>query len=195
MRMLSISPFNRMAHPSLFSSSVVQSTGFHPTLAGGSWLGQTPEEWYRRAKAALAKFDNLLSRTSMIAAKVEREKILKWVDTAANTDSPAYRYATVRSDLQTDVEAYTPPAINAYQVERRTNRIEKLENINSEFEEMVTNAENIYGKLPEPTVVNRETIIQLPAETQGSNWTLPLLIGGGAIAVALVITLLAKKKN
>lgn len=195
MRMLSISPFNKMAHPSLFSSSVVQSTGFHPTLAGGSWLGQTPDEWYRRAKAALAKFDNLLTRTSMIAAKVEREKILKWVDTAATTDSPAYRYATVKSDLQNDVEAYTPPAVNAYQIERRTNRIEKLESMNTDFEEMVTNAENVYGKLPEPTIVNKETIIKLPAEVTGSNWTLPLLIGGGAIAVALVITLLAKKKK
>jgi hypothetical protein len=191
---MSISPFNRTAHPSLFNASVVQSTGFHPTLAGGSWLGQTPDEWYRRAKTAIAKFDNLLTRTSMIAAKVEREKILKWVDTAATTDSPAYRYATVKSDLAS-AESFTPVSVQDYGVERRTNRIEKLESINTDFEEMVTTAENTYGKLPEPTIVNRETIVQLPAETTGSNWTLPLLIGGGAIAVALVITLLAKKKN
>lgn len=196
MKMLSISPMNRMAHPSLFSSSVVQGRGFHPSLAGGFWLGQAPEEWYRRAKTSIARFDDLLTRTSMIAAKVEREKILSWVGTAADDSSPAYRYATVKSDLQQDVEAFTPPAINAYQLERRTNRIVKLEEINTEFEEKVKTAETIYGKLPAPTVVERERIVQLPAATAstGTNWTLVGLVAAGAVGVAIVVTLLAKKK-
>jgi len=190
--MMLVSPVNRMAHPSIFNSSLVQSVGFHPTLAGGFRLGATPAEWYSRAKAAIATFDNLLTRASMIAARSSRELIIGWVGTAANADTPAYRYATVKSDLQTDVEAYTPPAINAYQVERRTNRIEKLDEINEKFEAQVASAENLYGKLPEPVIVNRETIVNLPAESTGSNWTLPIAIGGGAIAVAIVVTLLAK---
>lgn len=189
--MMLVSPVNRMAHPSIFNSSLVQSVGFHPTLAGGFRLGETPAEWYSRAKAAIATFDNLLTRASMIAARSEREKIIGWVGTAANADTPAYRYATVKSDLQTDVEAYTPPAINAYQVERRTNRIEKLDEINEKFEAQVASAENLYGKLPEPVI--RETIVNLPAESTGSNWTLPIAIGGGAIAVAIVVTLLANR--
>jgi hypothetical protein len=54
--------------PSLFGSSVAQNIGFHAAPAR-IWLGQTSQDWYRRAKESLAKFDNLLNRTAMIANK------------------------------------------------------------------------------------------------------------------------------
>jgi len=180
--------------PSLFGSSVAQNLGFHAAPAARIRLGQTPQDWYRRAKEALAKFDKLLDRTARIANKTEREAILAWVGISAVEDTPAYRYANVKSDLMTDVEAYTPPNVDAYKVERRTNRIEKLEAFNREFEAKVSNAETVYGKLPEPTVIERERIVQPRAEAPaaGTDWTLPLAVGGGAIAVAIVVTLLAK---
>jgi len=185
------------ARPSLFGSSIRQSVGFHPTLAGGYWIGQTPQDWYRRAKESLAKFDALLTRTAKIANKTERDNILTWVGTAAVEDSPAYRYATVKRDLEGDVEAYTPPNVNAYQVERRQNRIKKLEDYNKEFEAKVSNAETVYGKLPEPTVIERERIVTPPGVPGGptTDWTLPLLVGGGAVAVAVAVTLLAGGKG
>lgn len=205
--------------PSLFGGSIQQGQGFHPTLSrgywmgqsaaaapqplrqslqGNYWMGQTPSEWYNRAKKALAEFDQLLTRVAQIANKTEREEILVWIGTASDTGSPAYRYATVRSDLQSDVEAFTPPNVNAYQLSRRTNRIEKLEDFNQEFAAKVTNAENVYGRLPQPVVIERERIIKsggpLPPEPTGTDWTLPLLVGGGAVVVAVAVTLLAGAK-
>lgn len=185
--------------PSLFGSSVAQGTGFHPTLSGGYWMGQgtTPQDWYNRAKAAVAKFDQLLSRTSRIASKTERDAILEWVGNASTDATPAYRYATVKSDLS-DVERFTPPAVQDYQVSRRQGRIEKLEDFNREFEAKVSTAETAHGRLPEPAVIEREKIVTpgaAPPAPAGTDWTLPLAVGGGAVAVALLVTLLAGGKG
>jgi thiamine pyrophosphate-dependent acetolactate synthase large subunit-like protein len=183
--------------PSLFNVSVAQTRTFHPTLAGGqqqgAWLGQTPSDWYQRAKTALPRFDELLARTAKIANQTERNRVLDWVGKASTQDSPAYRYASVKSDLQQDVEAYTPPNVNAYQVERRQNRVEKLENYNKEFAAMVSNAETVYGRLPEPVVIEREKIVSQQVGGGTPGWVLPVAVGAGALAVAGIITLLAKK--
>lgn len=182
------------ARPSFFGTSIQQKMGFHPSLAGGYYLGQTPQDWYNRAKQSLMKFDDLLTRVAKVANQTSRNEILAWIGTASIQDSPAYRYATVKSDLQQDVESFTPPAVNAYQVTRRTNRIEKLEEMNRELEAKVGNAENVYGKLQDPVIIERERILT-PGTSTGSNWTMPLLVGGGAVAVAVVVTLLAGGKS
>jgi hypothetical protein len=175
--------------PSLFESSVVQGTGFHPTLSGGYWLGLTGQEWYLRAKTAVAKFDNLLTRTAKIASKTERDNIMAWVGTAATDTTPAYRYAAVKSDLG-DVETSTPPGVSNYETERRQNRITKLEDFNKEFETKVVNAETVHGRLTEPAVIQRESILTPGAAPTGTNWTLPILVGAGALGIALVVTLI-----
>lgn len=177
--------------PSLFGSSVEQTRGFHPTLSGGYWLGQTPAEWYRRAKDSIAKFDQLIARTSMIANQTERNNIQQWMGSVSDPNSPAYRYQSVKSDLQTDVESFTPPAINAYQVERRTSRIEDLEDINRTFEAKVSNAETVYGKLPAPTVISQPGTIV----SKTPSWVLPAVVGAGALAVAGLVTVLSGKKK
>jgi hypothetical protein len=184
------------ARPSLFTSSVSDGLGFHPTLAGGYWIGQAPEEWYRRAKESLAAFEALLDRTAKIANKTERERILAWVGRPTTEGTPAYRYARVKADLLEDVERYTPPNVDAYKLERRQNRIKELEDFNKEFQTMVSNAETAFGKLPEPVVIEKEKIIRVPgapAAPGAPDWTLPLIIGGGAVGVALLVTLLFGK--
>lgn len=179
--------------PSLFNTTVAQTRTFHPTLAGGDSLGQSPSEWYRRAKASMARYDELIGRTASIANQTERNKILAWVGNPGSDGTPAYRYTSVANDIQADVESFTPPNVNAYQVERRQDRVKKLETYNNEFASMVSTAENVYGKLPEPIVINRDRTITQQA-AGGTNWTLPLIVGGGAIAVAALVTFLAKGK-
>lgn len=180
--------------PSLFNVTVDQTRTFHPTLSGGDMLGQNPSEWYRRAKASIANYDALMLRVAQIANLTERNKIMTWAGNAGTSGTPAYRYASVLSDIQGDVEAFTPPNVNAYQVERRQDRIKRLESYNSELASMVTTAESVYGKLPDPVVINRTSTQPGGMISQGTNWTLPLIVGGGALAVAGLITWLAKKK-
>lgn len=184
-----------LVRPSLFGGTVQQTRTFHPTLAQG-FIGQasgtSPADWYRRAKDSIAAFDGLLGRVARIANLTERNRILQWIGVAGTDGSPANRYSAVLSDLQQDVEAFTPPAINAYQVSRRTRRITELEAYNSELTSMVSNAETYYGKLQDPIIIDRERIVN-PAAS-GTNWTLPIVVGAGAVGVALLVSALSGGK-
>lgn len=170
------------ARPSLFGGTVQNSVTFHPILgAPRPFLGQI--EWYNRAKQSLAEFDALLKRVAQVANKTAREAILDWIGTADDEDSAAYRYNRVKADLTEDVERFTPPNYDAYQIERRRNRIEKMEDWNRELKSMVEEAETIYGRLPEPVTIERTKIVET------TDWTLPLLVAGSAVAVAVGIAL------
>lgn len=175
--------------PSLFGSSIVQSNGFHPTLSGEYGLGVTAIEWYNRARAAVAKFEQLLARTSRIASATERDNILAWVGPLRSVDTPRERYDTVVENISY-VEGFTPINYDAYDKSRLQNRVTKLESFNTEFETKVANAQTVHGRLPEQTVIERERIVTPGAAAAKTDWTLPLLVGGGAIAIALAVTLI-----
>jgi hypothetical protein len=191
MRQIQITPISgSLGRPSLFGFSVEQSRSFHPTLSGSFWMGQTPSDWYRRAKESIAKFDSLIGRMNRIANPAERKAVQEWVGSPSNEDSRAYRRRSVESDLRQDVEAFTPPNISAYTVDRRTNRIEKLEEINANFETRVANAELVYGQLPLDQVKTQE---QLVAQTTTPGWVLPVAIGVGTLGIAALVTILSGK--
>jgi hypothetical protein len=158
---------------------------FKPGLSGTVRLGQAPEEWYRRAKASVSKFEDLRMRVAKIANKQERERLGTWIGSPGVDGTPAYRAASVASDLA-DVERFTPPAYQDYQIERRRKRITELEEMNRDLSTMVSTAEQSYGRLPEPVIV--QTLVS-QAEP-GIDWKLPVLVGGGALVTALVISLL-----
>lgn len=177
-----------MGRPSLFGYSVEQSRGFHPTLSSSYSLGQTPSEWYRRAKESVAKFDALVNRMNRIANKTERQYIQEWVGSPSTQDSPAYRRNSVQSDITGDVERYTPPNVDAYQVSRRTSRIGKLEDVNQDFESSVANAEAVYGILPPDQVITQDRLV---TQTETPGWVLPVAVGAGALGIAALVTILS----
>jgi hypothetical protein len=193
MRQIQLTPISgNFGRPSLFGYSVEQSRSFHPTLSGSFRLGQTPTDWYRRAKESLVKFDSLISRMNRIANQTERKVVQDWVGSPSTEGTPAYRRRSVESDLTQDVEAYTPPNVNAYQVERRTNRIAKLEDINADFESRVANAEVVYGILPPDQVITQERLV---TQTQTPGWVLPVAIGAGTLGIAALVTILSGGKK
>lgn len=162
------------------------------TPAGGARMGQKPFEWYQRAKAAVAKYDNLFARAQRVANKTASQEILASLGDRTVPGTAAYRYATVVSDVATDVEAYRPPNYNAYQLKRRQDRIVELEGFNRDFESMVVNAEQSYGILPAPEVIERERVVtrevQVPgAPAPGPDYTTPILVAGGAVALAFLL--------
>lgn len=188
MRLMPIS--SNGAGPTFFGSAVDQNRSFQTSMKGNARysLGVTSAEWYQRAKASVAQFDSLFTRLSKIAGPVERERILRWLGSAGVQDTPAYRYASVQSDLADNVERFTPVNVSAYEESRRTDRIVNLEGFNTQFAGLLSEAEKNYGILPAPVTIERN-ILQ-PSKT---NWTLPLIVGGGAVAVAIAVSLLSKK--
>lgn len=188
------------ARPSLFGSTVNQTRGFYPTLAGGPWLGETGMEWYDRARNAIAKFDQLLARTNGIPSKAERDTVLAWVGPVGSSDTPRERYLTVVENVHY-VEASDPIDYTKYEVSRLQNRVKKLEAYNVEFEDKIRAAELVSGvKPPAPGgtapggLIPKGGTTPSAGGTGGTNWTLPLIVGGGAIAVAVLVSLLAGKK-
>src|SRR3990170_6048358 len=75
----------------------------HPNLGRQAWLGETAEGWLARAQKALQAYDALKARTSAIGNKTEREAIAAWLGNVNVPGTPAYRYNTVKSDLEFDV--------------------------------------------------------------------------------------------
>jgi hypothetical protein len=192
MRQIQLTPISgNFGRPSLFGYSVEQSRSFHPTLSGSYWIGQTPTDWYRRAKESIARFDALIGRMNRIANQTERKLIQDWVGSPSTDGTPAYRRRSVEADLMQDVEAYTPPNVNAYQVERRTNRIGKLEDMNADFESRVANAEAVYGILPPDQVITQERLV---TQTETPGWVLPVAIGAGTLGIAALVTILSGTK-
>lgn len=159
-----------------------------PSMAGPARLGQTNQEWYRRAKAAVAQYQGLLVRTSQVAARAPREEILRWAGDQAVAGTPAYRYASVVSDLQFDVERFSPVNVDAYSVPRRRGRVEELESMNQEFARRVADAESFYGTLPPPQVVTVPGPGRVvPGPAAGPDLTVPLMVAGGGLVAALVL--------
>jgi len=145
-------------------------------------LGASDFEWYQRAKAAIAAYEDLVRRTNLIASAAPRRTIFDWLGSPNNPTSPAYRYRSVASDVQTDVEAFTPPNYGAYAVERRQDRVTELEAINEEFKNRVRAAEREHGQLP-PGQVGPPG----PAGP-GADLTLPIVGAGAAVALAIVLS-------
>lgn len=189
------------ARPSVFSSTA--TFAFRPILSGTVRLGAeaaaeptepaapTPAEWYARAKAAVAKFAELWGRTERLGNGEERQKILEWVGVSSRSDTPAYHYMVARTDIREDVERFIPPNVDAYKVERRIERVKKLEELVKEFETKVVAAEAAEGKAS-PAVPGVPAAAPEPA-AEGLDLTVPAVVGGGALAVALIATLAGRR--
>lgn len=178
--------------PSMFSGGVTEGFRGAPYAMGVPEyaLGQTPEEWYARAKSAVSDFDSYAARTAKIANKAERERVAKdfGLTNPSDSDKAEYRRNDVQETVR-QVESYSPPNYLIYSVgQRARNKVQALENWNKDFRRAVTEAENTYGILPEPQVIER--IVEVPGAPGAApavNWTLPVVIGGGAIIVAALL--------
>lgn len=157
-----------------------------PALAG-SRLGQTEQQWFARAKAAVVKYDSLVGRARRIASPPYRESILARYGGDPNDQASAvYRRNSVAYNVA-EAESYTPVNYLVFQPDRVRNRVEKLEDWNRNFEAEVVAAESSYGVLPEPVVVERVVERPGPAAPPPADLTVPLVVGGLVLAgVALL---------
>lgn len=166
--------------PSFFGSSLQQSQGFHAMLGDS----MTPADWYRRAKEALAKYDDLVVRVGRVADQAERKNIQEWVGSPIVEDTPAYHAQQVLTGIR-DAETFIPAAVNVYQVESRTKKIENLEAINRDLDAMVTNAAASHGILPASHGVQQNKPV-----TESPGWVLPVVVGVSSLGIAALLTYL-----
>jgi hypothetical protein len=169
--------------PSMFGGTAFHSMG--PSYA----LGATGSEWYQRAKQAEANFQALMARTARIANQTVRDQIVDWIGAPGSVDTPMERYNTLISDSDR-AQGYTPLNTTEYERSQLQNRITKMESYNNQLKEKVKDAEDFYGILPEPVVI--EKFINVPGApgAAGFNWTIPVAVGVGAVALVALLSLL-----
>jgi len=146
-------------------------------------MGVTTEEWYKRASASLERYRFLKSQIQSVNNDVGRQSLTMWLGTIAVDESPEYRYATVLSDFNDAKKT----GLTVYDIDRRTGRIEKLENINDQFNQKIEAARISYGTrdVPATTPPGGTPGGQQPP-TKTPDLTVPLLVAGAAVAVAII---------
>jgi len=170
-----------MSRPSFFSGGVMDSFG-----VAGYNLGQNDaQQYYVDAKNLISEFDQLAVIVPRISNKVVRDQIATdyGLNDPTNKDKAMYMRNALASDVA-NAEKYTPIA---YEQGFPTHgpargRVTKLRNFNGDFRGAVKDAEALYELLPTPQVI--EKTVTVPG---GTNWTIPLVVAGGGIAVAALL--------
>lgn len=152
----------------------------------GSTMGQTPrtqgQDIYNRAVVAVSTFDSLTRRTSMLANQVVRNDIITkyGLSEPANQDKGRYMRDIVAYHIGL-VNASTGPArFLIFEQSANVNRVERLRSVNGDFEADVKSAE-VYGILPEPQIITQQVA------GPGADLTVPIVIGAGAVALAIIL--------
>jgi len=186
--------FQPMAGPGFLPP--VRMAGYRPPAvrpqARGPFMGLSLEDgkrMYEEAKAEIATFDQLAYKASRISYKPERDAIVS--DFGLLEPNNNDKALNQRNDLQeyvAEVEK-VPGAPNYYvfiqDTTRPRNRLDRVKSANVALARDVSEAERTYGLLEEPQVIIKE--IQVPgAAAGGTDLTVPILIGAGAVTLALL---------
>lgn len=180
LRIASIGGFNG-PRGSMFHGSATDSFRLgSPANPVQTKLGaSTGQSIYADGQKQIAIFDSLVERTKRIANKTAREEVIDMYGLAEpdNKDKALYmRNATAYSLSQAD--SYTPVNYMVFEGPGPDkNRPRKLGEFNSDFSKAVKYAEDTYGSLPEPQVIERTTTI-----SQVPGWVMPVTIGAVAVA-------------
>jgi len=149
-----------------------RSQGFYPSVRMGQDT-QTAQAWFERAKKALERYETLKSRSALISDKTARETVLAGLGKSDVAGSPENRYMLVKDDF---TGAVAQEGVGAFNVESRQKRVSDLEAYNDQFGAKVDAAVKTYG------------IDSAPATTENPDMTVPILIGAGAITLALLLS-------
>lgn len=181
LRMASIGGFSG-PRGSLFQASSTDTFGL-----GRATLGRNAQDWYGYAKSEVGQFDSYLVRARKIANKDARESLIRaYYGSPSDQDSGSYRRNSVASNIA-EAESYTPINYVVYDQSRVQNRVAKLNDLNKSFGSAVNAAEDTYGSLPAPQVIETlTTVSETPA------WVMPVVVGALGVAALAALGVFGK---
>lgn len=169
-----------LGRTSLFSAPLSEQFRGGPAMEG-LFSFYSDQQYYDMAKAAVASFDRLSQRVSKIADKAARDAIINQY--ALNVDSPGtgLGYRNLVASWIAKADATGDPG-DGFADDDKHGRAatDTLSSFDTKISSDVQDAELKYGILQTPAVV-------LPQ--QGSNWTIPIVAVGGAVAIAAILGL------
>lgn len=177
-------PISRNAN---MGGSMFQRSGFTPVMGGSApkpQLGQSEQQWFGRAKSAVAAYDDLWTRTALIGNKEYRAQLAaKYHTKPEDQDGALYRRNSVAYNVS-QAESHTPVQYEIYAQNDQQNRVTKLENWNKDFRHDVEYGEKEYGILPAPEVIEQGTTV---TKTEIPVWVLPVGFGIGALIIGALL--------
>lgn len=152
------------------------------------------QKMYEDAKTAIRSFDDLAIKIAKISYKPERDKLIDRYGLLQPDDND--KALNQRNDLQEYVNEVEkmPGAPNYYVFIQDTTRPRnRLKRVQSDVLDMARDekyAEDTYGLLPEPQVIIKEVMVPgapgVTGEAGKTDYTIPLLVGAGAVTLALI---------
>lgn len=170
-----------MGKTSLFSSPLTAQFQGGPAMEGiFDWYSD--QQYYNMAKAAVASFDQLSQRVSRIADKAARDSIISEYGMNTTTENKSLN---LRNQVQGAIAAAdaTGDPGDGFADDGKHGRkpTDWLSSYVSDIAGAVQDAELKYGILQAPAVKMQ------PAAAGGSNWTIPIVAVGGAVALAAIL--------
>jgi len=147
------------------------------------------QRMYEDAKKAIATFDQLAYDVTRISFKPVRDQIISEFGLLEPNNND--KALNQRNDLQeyvAEVEKSTPPNYYVFiqDTTRPRNRLDRVKSANVALARDVSEAERTYGLLEEPQVIIKEIQVPGAAAPGGTDYTVPLLVGAGAVTLALI---------
>ena len=152
----------------------------HPAMSGGRLAAdRTPREWYDRAVRKVREYDDLVARAQRIANQSVRRDLLTRYHGDPNDRNGAWYARNAVASNVAEAEAYTPVNYLVFRDGTQQGRVDRLDGFVEDMASDVSDAEASWGIIPEPTVMR--DVIESPL-------TVPILVGAGIVAAALLLT-------
>jgi len=182
---LSGAPIGRNAN---MGGSMFHRSGFAPVMSSPVQkrrLGEDEQKWFTRAKAAVAAYDDLWTRTLLINDKTYREQLAaKYHPKPEDQNGALYRRNSVAYKVS-EAESFTPVNYKIFEDTQQQDKVTKLEELNSDFRKDVEYGEKTYGLLQAPAIIEQTTTTAPPTEVPG--WLIPAGIGLGALIIGALL--------
>lgn len=156
----------------------------------GPQLGRSDQEWYDQAGAQVRRYDELVERAKRIAYKDEREKLLKYYNTAPDDSYYALYGRNYVDNLLRYAQSFTPPNVLAFHHPDEQGKVDWLKGWNNWFEDDVKYQEKYYGVLPVAQVVEVEKV-----RTEGAvpGWVPIVVVGSIGVAALAAFGVFRRK--
>jgi hypothetical protein len=151
-------------------------------------LGQNGQQWYSRAKSAVAEYDNLWDRAQHIAPeRIRIELASKYRGDPSDRDNVQNMRNTLAYYVS-QAESAVPVNYSVFDQNQNQLRVTKLENLNKEFKNDVEFSEKTYGTM------NPVEYLESMVEGQTlPSWAIPTAVMAGLAIAGVIIVKLIKK--
>lgn len=147
-------------------------------------LGQVDQQWFTRAKAGVAAYDDLWARTKQIGDNAYREQLAAKYHTQPEDAAGAlYRRNSVAFNVS-EAESHTPVGYGLYAQSDQQDRVTKLEKWVSDFRKDVEYGERTYSILAAPVAIDQTTTL---TKTEMPGWVIPAGIGLGVLIIGALL--------